>query len=239
MLENKPEALYSWARTAWGLSRAVAVLDMGGAKKMKTSKDRLPVEITTARTIVRRTTQADLAQIETWPAYPWPHEVFNMTNDLSRAADGTYWWKRIEQPDRCHYSVVNSETDEIIGVHAFVRIDWERRVVGTMGIRIRPDLCGQGYGTETLQPLLMAALSSGIASIRLDVAAPNKRAIECYERCGMQIVDEFWQEHTADPPDPSDPKWSFAMPDLRPEGEKWMVRFYWMETGSASAGQGG
>ena len=93
---------------------------------MKTGKGRLPVEIATARAIVRRTTQADLAQIETWPAYPWPHEVFNMTNDLARSADGTYWWKRIEQPDRCHYSVVHSATDEIIGVHAFVRIDWEQ-----------------------------------------------------------------------------------------------------------------
>ncbi len=68
MLEKKPEALYSWARTVrWGVFRAAAVLNKGRVLKMKTGKDRLPIEIATARTIVRRTTQADLAQIETCP----------------------------------------------------------------------------------------------------------------------------------------------------------------------------
>ncbi len=139
-------------------------------------------------------------------------------------------------PDRCHYSVVLRETREIIGVYALVRIDWDRRVVGNMGSRIRLDQCDKGYGTESLSALLTAALNSGIRTIRLDVAATNGRAIRCYEKCGMQIVDEFWREHTGESVDPSDPRWSFAMPHFQNENGKWMVRFYWMEI-SAPAGE--
>lgn len=200
------------------------------------NKEQMPDQVVTPRTVIRRACDADLAGIAAWPAYPWPFEVFDMTDPQSRSADGRYWWEKIGEPDRCHYSVVSPETREIIGVHAFVRIDWATGRVGNMGIRIRPDLCGRGYGTETLRPLLAAVLSSGISTVRLDVAAPNRRAIHCYEKCGMRIVDEFWREHTAGTIDPDDPKWSFAVPHLRRDDGKWLVRFYWAEiTGDGSA----
>lgn len=200
-----------------------------------TDKERMPREIATPRTVVRRACDADLADIAAWPAYPWPFEVFNMTGPLSPSADGRRWWQRIGEPDRCHYSVVLPQSGEVIGVHAFTRVDWAARAVGNMGIRIRPDLCGRGYGTETLGPLLAAVLRSGMSSVRLDVAAPNGRAVRCYEKCGMRIVDGFWQEHTAGPIDLADPKWSFAVPHLRREGDRWLVRFYWLAiTGDGS-----
>ena len=144
-----------------------------------------------------------------------------------------YWWEKIDEGDRGHYSVVLREPGEVIGVHALVGIDWEKRLVANMGIRIRCDLCGRGYGRETLGALLTAALDAGIRSIRLDVAATNQRAIRCYEKCGMRITGECWQEHRGEAVDPRDPKWAFAMPHLREEGGKWMVRFYWMEIGQA------
>ena len=101
-------------------------------------------------------------------------------------------------------------------------------VAGNMGIRLRPDLCGQGYGQETLGPLLEGALDAGMARVRLDVAAPNVRAIRCYEKCGMQATGEFWREGDG-PADPDDPKWADFMPHLRRDGEGWKVRFHWME----------
>ena len=196
---------------------------------MVLDKTQLPQTIANARTLGRRTQADDLPKMEAWPPYPWPYEVFSMAPPSAASSDGAAWWRRIADPDRCHYSVVLRDTDEIIGLHAFVQIDWKRRSVGNMGVRIHPDLCGKGYGTESLSPLLAAVLDSGIRTIRLDVAATNKRPIRCYEKCGMTIVGEFWREHSGEAIDPADPKWTPLMPDVRRDGDRWMVRFYWME----------
>lgn len=200
---------------------------------MTVTKDHLPDKIVTARTVVRRAKPEDLKQIEAWPSYPPQYEGFNMTEDAAALSRKLVWWRRIDHADRCHYSVVLPQTGEVIGVHAFVGVDWRRGVVGNMGVRIRPDLCDQGYGTETLRALLTAALRSGMRTIRLDVAATNERAITCYEKCGMRVVGEFWREHRGGPIDPSDPEWPFDMRHFRRQKEKWTVRFYWMEIDAA------
>ena len=192
------------------------------------TKDQLPQQIVTARTIIRRAAPEDLPRIAAWPDYAQPYADFSMTR-APRSEDGRYWWERVDAPDRCHYSVVLPAGGKIVGVHAFVRIDWPNAAVGNMGIRIHPDLCDKGYGTETLRPLLAAVLESGIQSIRLDVSPVNPRAIRCYENCGMRIVDEFWREHKGEAIDPADPKWTSLLPHLKREGDKWTVRFYWME----------
>ena len=197
-------------------------------------KDSLPKELITPRTVVRRMAADDVAQFDAWPGYPWPFECFDI-NAKARAGKESPWWTMGDAPDRCHYSVVLPATGEVIGLHAFLGIDYEKRVIGNMGIRIRPDVCDRGYGRETLQPLLEAVLASGMRSIRLDVAATNAHAIRCYERCGMRIVDEFWMDGEG-PDDPDDPKWAPLMPHLRRDGDEWFVRFHWMEISTDEAG---
>ena len=97
-----------------------------------------------------------------------------------------------------------------------------------MGVRLRPDLIGTGLCKEALAALLEGLLASGARKIRLDVAANNPRAIACYQKCGMQIADEFWRDG-AGPDDPDDPKWATLLPQMRQVGDRWLVRFYWME----------
>ena len=193
------------------------------------SKDLLPDAIETPRTIVRKAVRPDLAQIASWPPYDWPNEVFNV-HDMNVGVGGQPpWWRRIDEPDRCHYSVILPAGGEVIGVHALVSIDWARRIAANMGVRIAPQYCGQGYGTETLKALFAAVMACGMKVIRLDVAASNARALRCYERCGMRIVGEFWRQHRGSPVDPSDAKWQFALPHMRRERGSWMSRFYWMQ----------
>ena len=197
------------------------------------NKNELPTEIVTERTIIRRAGPADLPKIAAWPEYG-PGDGMNMTRTV-RDSGKQYWWERIDHPDRCHYSVVRCDSGEIIGVYAFVWIDWDKATVGNMGVRIRADLCGQGYGSETLPQLLTAGLESGMGSIRLDVAPLNEGAIQFYKKCGMQMLDEYlWREHKGDPIDPGDPRWKPLLPYLRREGDRWMVRFYWMEISCAA-----
>jgi diamine N-acetyltransferase len=203
------------------------------------NRDLMPQELVTPRTVVRRTTADDIAQFDAWPGYPWPFECFNINAKARSRCEGQ-WWTVLDKANACHYSVVLPVAGKVIGLHAFFGIDYEKCLIANMGIRIRADLCDQGYGVESLQPLLEAVLASGFRSIRLDVAATNYRAVRCYERCGMEIVDEFWQDGEG-PDDPDEAKWAPLMPHLRREGDEWYVRFYWMEirAGDAQPGAAG
>jgi RimJ/RimL family protein N-acetyltransferase len=197
-------------------------------------KTQLPQRVMTARTVVRKAVPEDLPRLAAWPRYPFPHEALSVAGPFDRRSpDGKYWWQQIEQPDRCHYSVILRGSGDVIGVHALVQIDWAETVVHNMGVRLHPDLCSQGYGTETLRPLLEAVLAAGIQCIRLDVLVPNQRAVRCYERSGMRIVGEFWQKYHGPAVVLSDPKWASAVPHFRREGDAWMVRSYWMEIGGS------
>jgi RimJ/RimL family protein N-acetyltransferase len=189
----------------------------------------LPATVVTLGTVVRRAVPEDLRQLAAWPRYVGLLESLSLTGTPVTSADGKRWWEKMDAPDRCHYSVVLPQSGEVIGIHAFVRIDWDNAIIGNMGIRIRADLCHQGYGSESLRPLLQAVLASGIETIRLDVAATNAAAVRCYEKCGMRIVGEFWRQHSARSIDPADPSWAPLMPHFRRDGDGWLVRFYWME----------
>ncbi len=191
-------------------------------------KNDLPQEIQTVRTLIRRTCPEDYDEFRRWPCYDGICGDMSMTVEAARSKDGRFWWERIDDTDRCHYSVISRGTGEIIGVHALVAINWERRVVGNMVIRIRPDLCEKGYGTESLAALLQSALHSGVASVKLDVVATNQRAVRCYQKCGMRIVEEWWRSGKR-PADPDAPEWAPLLRHFRKEPEGWSVRFYWME----------
>ena len=189
-------------------------------------KGDLPTGLVTPRAIVRLAVTDDLTQIGGWLPYPRAYAWANMVP--SQRPDRELWWRRIDWPDRAHYSVLDRITQEVIGVYAFAKIDWVVPEVGNMGIRIRPDWCDRRLGRETLAPLLGAMLGAGFKRIRLDVAAPNARAVRCYENCGMKKSEEFWRKGEV-PASPDDPNWASLGPHLRRDDDKWMVRFYWME----------
>jgi len=189
-------------------------------------------EIVTPRTLIRPMREDDFPAILAWPPYPWPYESFSMTLARGSAPDDRPWWQRIDAPDRRHFTVLSRESGKPIGVYAFCAVDWTAGVVGNMGIRFRPDCCGNGYGKETFLPLIDAFTRDGFRLIRLDVAASNERARRCYEKCGLRVTGEFWEPRPGAPIDPADPKWSFALPHLRREGNVWQERFYWMEIAS-------
>lgn len=188
----------------------------------------LPEQIRTTRAVVRRAAPEDLPEIAAWPGYPKPYDWANMLPAPTQPEDGPLWWQRIDWADRAHYSVVEASSGEIVGVYAFCRINRDDRSIGNMGVRIRPDRCDAGLCQETLGPLLRATLAGGFARIRLDVAAPNARAVHCYRKCGMRIAEHWWREGQV-PADPADPAWAALRPHLRRQGRKWLVRFYWME----------
>ena len=210
-----------------GRAVSAIVTEPGALEATVVNTSELPTEIQTHRTLIRRAISADVPELAAWPAYPWPYGVLSLDRAVL-ANDGRRWWEQIDLPDRVNYSVVLPDDGRIVGVIALTHIDRAAAMVGNMGVRIHPDHCGKGYGTETVGAVLKSTLDSGIRRIRLDVAATNERAIRCYDTCGMRVVEEFWRDGDG-PADSDDPRWQPLMRHLRRTGAGWAGRFYWME----------
>ncbi|MGO0061231.1 GNAT family N-acetyltransferase [Brevibacillus fluminis] len=66
-----------------------------------------------------------------------------------------------------------------------------------IGIGMRPDLTGKGFGFEFFSIVLGAVKEAHPhASVRLTVASFNKRAIRLYENCGFAKTAEFTSPRT-------------------------------------------
>ncbi len=195
-----------------------------------TKCDLLSIQLTTARTRVRPMQPTDFADILSWGEYPWPDTQRSMTIPCAWNEDARcYWWQRIDDTDRAVFVAACRDSGKVAALHAFVRIDWAAGSVYTMGVRVRPDLCGCGYGKETLAPLLQAVLAAGMRRVRLDVAAMNDRGIRCYRACGMRITGEEWFPTEFDP---GQPDWTPFAGHFRQQNGRWLERYYWMEIGA-------
>jgi RimJ/RimL family protein N-acetyltransferase len=60
---------------------------------------------------------------------------------------------------------------------------------GTLGIIVRADAVGRGYGTDAIRNILHFGFETlGLRRVLLDVAANNPRAQRCYERLGFSEI---------------------------------------------------
>ena len=61
-----------------------------------------------------------------------------------------------------------------------------------IGLGLRPDLTGQGYGSEYVNAVINFAHSTYSAEqLRVTIAAFNKRALRVWEKAGFQVVQKF------------------------------------------------
>ena len=86
------------------------------------------------------------------------------------------------------YVSILDEGDELVGfAQYFPLIDVTR-----LGIGMKPDLCGYGYGHLFVSAIVEEALRRAPRNtIDLEVLTWNKRAIRCYEHVGFSITDEY------------------------------------------------
>ena len=88
-----------------------------------------------------------------------------------------------------NYSIVDMETDELIGNCSFLEID-NLNQTGEVGIFIgNKNFWGKGYGTEALRLLLDFGFKVlNLHNIQLKVYEFNKRGIKCYEKTGFKVI---------------------------------------------------
>jgi len=119
------------------------------------------------------------SEVATWHYEP-PYDFYDAASHPADAAE-------MRDPARAeHFRAVLADGDERLD--AFWYFDWPDDVV-EVGIGLRPDLTGRGYGESFLRAQLeYASQSWEPKKYRLFVAAWNERAVRVYERLGFLEV---------------------------------------------------
>lgn len=89
------------------------------------------------------------------------------------------------------YFAVLDENSEFCGYFLF---RFHQNIV-TLGLGIRPELCGKGHGAEFLALILNEFRARyPEQTLELEVRSFNKRAIRCYRHAGFQDVKSYFKE---------------------------------------------
>lgn len=180
---------------------------------------------------IRPWRRTDLDLLARWPSYPFPNESLNYRFGAMPATErDRHFQEREDNPDRVTF-ILDHTDHQAIGYLALVEIDWRIPRVGNMAVRIAPDWCDKGIGSRSLKIISDWCFGQGIASVCLDVAASNLRAVRCYEKAGYKVTGEFWQDDEGlNALDIDKPEFDFLRPHVRYNKPLPQLRFYWMES---------
>ena len=148
------------------------------------------------RVAIRRFTRADVDEWVAWPNHPDPlFQDYNSPHLKPRERD-LWYEERLARPDHAMYAITESG-GRLIGRLFLRQIDQKRRSA-VLGIDLRSDLLGAGYGTDALRSFSEYYFGQlGYRSLKLDVAAYNYRAQRVYEKLGWVYVGEHWNTYPA------------------------------------------
>jgi RimJ/RimL family protein N-acetyltransferase len=142
------------------------------------------------KVIIRPMVSEDVRKMEAWRPFTAPLDALwngspHSSNDYIRCQVQT------NDPSRRWYAVEDL-AGLLIGRLSLRHIS--RRKSARLGITLGADYVGQGYGTDALRTFLVYYFRElGFEALYLDVAAPNKRAIRCYEKCGFECINSHYQ----------------------------------------------
>jgi RimJ/RimL family protein N-acetyltransferase len=180
--------------------------------------------------VLRPWTRPDVTLLAAWPSYPFPFHPLNLScAHQPPAALDHYFASRDTDPHRISL-IIDLPSQPAVGYLALLDLDFPARAARNLVVRLHPAHCNQGRGTAMLQLLTTWSTRAGIASLSLDVAAANQRAIRCYLKAGFSILSEFWRDETnLSPADLARPDYAFARPHTRLSGTSLQTRFYTMQ----------
>lgn len=146
-----------------------------------------------ARVNIRPWQRQDERILDRWPPYNDPLEsLWNLPRQLSVA--GESWYGMWEGSSSRRTWAVENLTGDLIGRISLREID-ERKGQARLGIMFGAPYVGQGLGSESLALFLdYFFFELGFQRMVLDVAAPNQRAVRCYQRLGFCLAGDDWRE---------------------------------------------
>lgn len=143
--------------------------------------------------------ETDAHEVSTW-RYEAPYDVYNPGNDEDNDAEASDISELLDR--RSPYYAVRNEQGELVGYFCYGTAGqpWEvnepslyvdDRVI-VIGLALRPDLTGKGFGLSFVNAgLAFAREQFTPAMFHLYVLAFNQRAIRVYERVGFHNVGKI------------------------------------------------
>ncbi|MBC8248607.1 MAG: GNAT family N-acetyltransferase [Anaerolineales bacterium] len=142
------------------------------------------------KVIIRPMVGEDVDKMAAWR--PFTDSLYSLWNRPSRSSDDCIRFQaQADDPSRRWYAV-EDVSGHLIGRLSLRQIS--RRKSARLGITLAADYVGQGYGTDAIRTFLVYYFQElGFETLYLDVAAPNKRALRCYEKCGFEYIGSHYQ----------------------------------------------
>jgi RimJ/RimL family protein N-acetyltransferase len=137
------------------------------------------------KVIIRPMIREDVEKMQAWQ--PFTDPLDSLWNVSQHGSENYVWFQaQASDPSRRWYAV------EDLSGHLVGRLSLRQisgRKSARLGITLGAEYVGQGYGTDAIRTFLVYYFRElGFQTLYLDVAAPNERAIRCYERCGFKYV---------------------------------------------------
>ncbi len=151
------------------------------------------MELSGARIVIRPWQRHDDEMADKWPPYNDPLDLlWNLPRPLSFGT--TAWEQYFDSSSMRRSWAVDDRAGHLIGRISLREID-ERKSQARLGITFGAPYVGQGLGTQALILFMNYYFSNlGFRIMVLDVAAPNERAVRCYERLGFSYIGSDWRE---------------------------------------------
>lgn len=146
--------------------------------------------------LTRPMNQANASEIGGWTYEP-PYDFYNMDGteeSVNELLNGSYWAVHSTDGPLIGFHCVG-ESAQVPAGHQFGIYPIGNKGVVDLGIGMRPNLTGQGLGTQFFACVLQEVTHRyPTADIRLTVATFNQRAIKLYHRFAFHYEAQFERE---------------------------------------------
>lgn len=140
---------------------------------------------------IREWRRTDLRALDSWPPFrDTLDQIWNLPRSISVSHDGLFddW-----SSERRTWAVENL-TGQLIGRISLREIENNTRQA-RLGISMGSPFVSKGLGSEAMRLFLSYYFGElGFQVMVLDVAAPNQRAVRCYQRLGFRTIGDDWRE---------------------------------------------
>jgi diamine N-acetyltransferase len=150
--------------------------------------------IQSQRIRIRPLKRDDIDKRLKWKRYRDPL-YFHYNLPAMTVAQKRQWYLKRKNDPNSIYLAIESIRGKLLGFINLYKINMEKKTA-TLGIYLGSEFTDKGYGTEAIMILLPHYFKTiGFKQLRLEVASHNKRAIECYRKCGFELVKTVFHRH--------------------------------------------
>lgn len=148
-----------------------------------------PEVIQGERVVLRDMVRSDVDEMARWPRFHEP-DLDWANLELSHPADRDLYFDRGRTNATQRRYVILDVAGQIIGTVGLRNVDFGMGE-GTLGIILRADIVGQGYGTDAIRALVRYSFDVlGFRRVLLDVAVNNHRARHVYHKLGFVRIGQ-------------------------------------------------